>query len=72
MVGVGNQIVQFNSLPSNVGPGDSQIYYICSEVEPTLLDTSNWPSTMGIGYDNGISRTGPNGYCSTNFDCYTN
>jgi hypothetical protein len=72
MPGVGIQILQFNSLPSNVGPGDSQIYFICSEVEPTLLDTYNWPSTTGIGGANGISRTGPNGYCSNNFDCYTN
>jgi hypothetical protein len=60
--------VQFNSLVSDDN-GLAYVFNICSTVEPTLLDCSSWPSTTGIGYASGISRTGPNGYCSNNFDC---
>lgn len=74
MVGVGTQISLFNSIPSietSLGSGVFT-YSICSDVEPTLLDTSNWPVYYPTGYSSGISRSGPNGPCSNNFDCYTN
>ena len=62
---------QFNSIPSVQISDGVFAYSVCSEIEPTLLDTSNWPSTTGISGDNGISRTGPDGSCNNNFDCYS-
>ncbi len=61
---------QFNSIPSENGANDTQIYHICSEEAPTLLDTYNWPTYYAIGGANGITYSGPSGTCETNFDCY--
>jgi hypothetical protein len=68
-VGGSTTNVQFNSLVSEQISDGVYRYSICTEVEPTLLDCSNWPSTTGIGYASGISRTGPNGSCTNNLDC---
>jgi hypothetical protein len=71
-VGGTTTIVQFGSLPSQQVSNGVYSYSICTEVEPTLLDTSSWPSVRGIGSSDRITRTGPNGTCYNNFDCYIN
>jgi hypothetical protein len=43
-------------------------FYICSTVDPTLLDYTGG-FAVGVGSVQGITRTGPNGLCDNNFDC---
>jgi hypothetical protein len=61
---------QFSSIVSDSGPEFSQIYYICTTEEPTLLYYYSGSNYSSIGGADGISRTGPNGACESNFDCY--
>ena len=62
---------QFNGIPSVQVSEGVYAYSVCTELEPTLLDTSSWPTHQSIGTAQGISRTGPNGPCQGNADCYT-
>jgi hypothetical protein len=48
--------------------GSYVIFNICSTVTPTLLDYTGG-FAIGVGSVQGITRTGPNGSCDTNFDC---
>lgn len=45
------------------------VYSICCIGQPTLLQFSGNVST-GIGFAEGVSRTGPNGSCTSNADCF--
>ena len=62
---------QFNGVPSIQVSEGVYAYSVCTESEPTLLDTSAWPVYQSIGTANGITRSGPNGPCQGNADCYT-
>jgi len=70
-VGGGLTSNQFNSIPSIQISDGVYSYSICSEEYPTLLDYTG-PGPIGIGGADGITYSGPNGNCTTNFDCYTN
>lgn len=63
------QSVKFNMLPSEDG-GSYAIFYICSTGDPTLLDyTITPPSPQGVGSISGVTKLGPNGICSSSFEC---
>ena len=56
------------SMMLNISGTDVSEFRICSTVEPTLLDYTQGAPT-GIGQVEGITRTGPNGSCSSILDC---
>jgi hypothetical protein len=56
------------SMMLNISGTDVSEFRICSTVEPTLLDYTQGSPT-GIGQVDGITRTGPNGSCSSILDC---
>jgi hypothetical protein len=60
---------QFNSIPSESGIGGTSIYHICSSEPPVLLDYRG-PSPVSTDNPEGIISSGPDGPCTTNFDCY--
>jgi hypothetical protein len=62
---------QFNGIASVQVSEGVYAYSVCSETEPTLLDTSAWPVYNSIGSADGITRSGPDGNCVGNADCYT-
>jgi hypothetical protein len=62
---------QFNGIASVQVSEGVYAYSVCSEIEPTLLDTSAWPVYNSIGSADGITRSGPDGNCVGNADCYT-
>jgi hypothetical protein len=43
-------------------------FYICSTVTPTLLDYTGG-SAIGVFQIDGVTTTGPNGFCTDNSDC---
>jgi hypothetical protein len=51
-----------------IDSGSYVTFNICSTVDPTLLDYTGG-FAVSVGSVNGITRTGPNGFCDTNFDC---
>ena len=65
--GQSSQDYTFNQMIALDG-GSYIEFNICSTVEPTLLDYTQGYA-MGVGSINGVSRTGPNGSCSSTLDC---
>jgi len=64
-----SQSVKFNMI-LGMDAGSVTIFKICSTVDPTLLDyTINPPSPTGVGYVNGITKSGGSTICSSSFDC---
>jgi hypothetical protein len=64
-----SQDVKFNMLPS-VDAGSYSTFYICSTVDPTLLDYTGG-FAIGVGSIAGVTKLGPNGICSASLDCST-
>ena len=60
---------QFNGIASVQVSEGVYAYSVCTELEPTLLDTSAWPVYQSIGSANGITRSEPNGPCQGNAEC---
>jgi hypothetical protein len=65
--GQGSRDERFSEM-LNISPIDYSEFFICSTVDPTLLDYTGG-FAIGVGSVSGVTRTGPNGSCNDFSDC---
>jgi hypothetical protein len=62
------QSVKFNMLPPQGDGASYALFYICSTVDPTLLDYTGG-FAIEVGSISGVTKSIPTGSCTSSFDC---